>query len=162
MYGVAGFVLGVAFWHAVGFWDFVSEAVFSGPRTQEVRSDSENRFAASRNAFSAGSAIETGSIKSAPGNAARPAVPVSETGPKYDRRLDGSAGAASLSGVQAQAEACTTVALNVAGSAQTQDGCARPQDATAAAQGTPSTPASAAPASAWSTEIERNRINSIR
>lgn len=37
LYGIAGFGLGVAFWHAVGFWTFVSEAVFTGPRTQEAR-----------------------------------------------------------------------------------------------------------------------------
>jgi hypothetical protein len=29
-----GFVAGVAFWHAVGFWDMVHDAVFSGPRLQ--------------------------------------------------------------------------------------------------------------------------------
>ncbi|MEM1371791.1 MAG: hypothetical protein AAGG72_06130 [Pseudomonadota bacterium] len=32
--GGIGFVVGAAFWHTVGFWGFVSEAVFSGPREQ--------------------------------------------------------------------------------------------------------------------------------
>ncbi len=31
-YGLAGFALGVAFWHTVGFWHVVSTALFSGPR----------------------------------------------------------------------------------------------------------------------------------
>lgn len=29
-----GFIAGVAFWHAVGFWGLVHDAVFSGPRLQ--------------------------------------------------------------------------------------------------------------------------------
>ncbi len=32
-YGITGFVLGVAFWHTVGFWNLVSTALFSGPRS---------------------------------------------------------------------------------------------------------------------------------
>jgi hypothetical protein len=29
-YGLAGFVLGAAFWHVVGFWDFVGRVMFKG------------------------------------------------------------------------------------------------------------------------------------
>lgn len=31
-YALAGFLFGIAFWHAVGFWGLVHDAVFSGPR----------------------------------------------------------------------------------------------------------------------------------
>ncbi|MEQ8825050.1 MAG: hypothetical protein RIC14_11815 [Filomicrobium sp.] len=34
IYASLGFLAGAAFWHAVGFWTFVEEAVFSGPRQQ--------------------------------------------------------------------------------------------------------------------------------
>ncbi len=37
LYACIGFFAGVAFWHAVGFWQFVEEAVFSGPRQQATQ-----------------------------------------------------------------------------------------------------------------------------
>lgn len=33
-YTTVGFMAGAVFWHAVGFWSFVHEAVFSGPRSE--------------------------------------------------------------------------------------------------------------------------------
>jgi hypothetical protein len=39
LFGVLGFALGAAFWHAVGFWDFVGRVVFrsSGDELRHVR-----------------------------------------------------------------------------------------------------------------------------
>jgi hypothetical protein len=36
---VAGFAVGVVFWHSVGFWSFVHEAVLRGGRTEIARSN---------------------------------------------------------------------------------------------------------------------------
>ena len=53
LYACIGFFAGVAFWHAVGFWQFVEEAVFSGPRQQATQSldTPATRSAAERNEF---------------------------------------------------------------------------------------------------------------
>jgi len=155
LYGFAGFFLGVAFWHAVGFWDFVSEAVFSGPRTQQVQATTGNRFAASPDAFTAGSRFETGSIGNAANAPNRAARPVPATAGKHDRRLDGSSATAPAATAAAQAGACTTVALNANGVAELQPGCPHGSEAVPVAL-------PAAPSSSWSAEIERNHINSIR
>lgn len=56
LFAVAGFFFGVVFWHAVGFWAFVSEAVFSGPRSQIARDGHAPRHVAAP--------VETGSISS--------------------------------------------------------------------------------------------------
>jgi len=39
---IGGFFLGVAFWHTVGFWSFISHAVFNGPRTQTASLDTQS------------------------------------------------------------------------------------------------------------------------
>ncbi|MEL6372521.1 MAG: hypothetical protein AAFR04_00965 [Pseudomonadota bacterium] len=36
LWGIAGFVLGAAFWHAVGFWDFVNTAMLGRPPAQHT------------------------------------------------------------------------------------------------------------------------------
>ena len=53
LYACIGFFAGVAFWHAVGFWQFVEEAVFSGPRQQATQTldTPSTRSAAERNQF---------------------------------------------------------------------------------------------------------------
>ncbi|MCH9808272.1 MAG: hypothetical protein K0U74_11120 [Alphaproteobacteria bacterium] len=40
-YAATGFVAGAAFWHAVGFWTLVHDAVFSGPRLEAQQSQSQ-------------------------------------------------------------------------------------------------------------------------
>lgn len=89
LYGCAGFFFGVVFWHAVGFWGFVSEAVFSGPRQQIARQAPVSPPAA----MPATSRIETGAITTgsihsdtsrpsqSPRNAMSPVRPVT-----FDRR----------------------------------------------------------------------------
>ncbi len=52
---LAGFFLGIVFWHFVGFWNFVSEAVFSGPREKIALEQISKKNGAT-------SGIETGSI----------------------------------------------------------------------------------------------------
>ena len=52
-----GFIIGVVFWHFVGFWNFVSEAVFHGPRDKLVVEKND------RQPQQKTSAIETGSIE---------------------------------------------------------------------------------------------------
>ncbi|MDX2288955.1 MAG: hypothetical protein NW217_09065 [Hyphomicrobiaceae bacterium] len=69
-WSVLGFVAGIAFWHAVGFWGFVQEAVFSGPRLQVGPSVAashvdEAALASSSRSPRAVSDISTGSL---PGN----------------------------------------------------------------------------------------------
>ncbi len=65
LFGFAGFFLGVVFWHAVGFWSFVSEAVLSGPRQQIAR-----EAPAVKPRIETGS-ITTGSIHTPPASDAR-------------------------------------------------------------------------------------------
>ncbi|MEO1280763.1 MAG: hypothetical protein AAFV69_03405 [Pseudomonadota bacterium] len=74
LYGLAGFVLGAVFWHAVGFWAFVSEAVFSGPREQIARPAQSPTYTGS---------ITTGSIRSTavPSNAGFASSPFSPARP---------------------------------------------------------------------------------
>lgn len=75
IYASVGFLAGAAFWHAVGFWSFVEEAVFSGPRQQAsqtfddfpsrpaARDFDEERFASSpEETVTSTSKITTGSI----------------------------------------------------------------------------------------------------
>lgn len=65
--GVAGFVLGVLFWHLVGFWSFVSEVAFNGddPKSPSRLIDLE----AARSVRASAEAVE----------AARPAAETSAT-----------------------------------------------------------------------------------
>ena len=66
-----GFTAGVVFWHFVGFWSFVSEAVFSGPRERiavDLTKRSQDKGVSS---------IETGSIPKATQKATPPQAALS-------------------------------------------------------------------------------------
>lgn len=76
-YGVAGFVLGAAFWHTVGFWNLVSTALFSGPRNVAAApppsmTSAINSYDVSTGGTAGTSPITTGSITT--GAIAQPAA----------------------------------------------------------------------------------------
>lgn len=67
LYGLTGFAIGVVFWHAVGFWSFVSQAVFSGPRDQIQAAVPHQPVSTARPTHNQQTGrIETGSIRQDP------------------------------------------------------------------------------------------------
>ncbi|MBU1211122.1 MAG: hypothetical protein KJ587_07610 [Alphaproteobacteria bacterium] len=93
-YASLGFLAGIVFWHAVGFWTLVHDAVFSGPRLEagakplvpvvtappDFAFDEEKlRYSARRptavDVWQRPQDFTTGSIKSPSGDAAMPARP---------------------------------------------------------------------------------------
>ena len=107
-YTTLGFLAGVVFWHAVGFWTLVHDAVFSGPRLEartepldralapppvvpfdeeKLRDHARRPTAADVDAWQAPQNVTTGSINSPSADAAMPARPqVRAPAPVDDRR----------------------------------------------------------------------------
>lgn len=106
LYGTLGFAAGVAFWHAVGFWNLVHEAVFSGPRLEasarvapprpgpapprSVGFDEQQlRHHATRPSAPGQAGISTGSIGPAyPNSATQPVRPQAHPSPKTPHALE--------------------------------------------------------------------------